>query len=151
MSEPTIYELSSPGRIGVNLPECDVPESDLPTDLMRDDLAMPEVGELQVVRHFVKLSQLNYAIDKGFYPLGSCTMKYNPKINEDAARLPGLAQLHPLTDVEGAQGALYLMYELQNWLGEISGFEGCQLDTSSGRTGRVCGYLDDSQLSYRQQ
>jgi len=141
MSEPTIYELSSPGRIGVNLPECDVPKSDLPTDLMRDDLAMPEVGELQVVRHFVKLSQLNYAIDKGFYPLGSCTMKYNPKINEDAARLPGLAQLHPLTDIEGAQGALYLMYELQNWLGEISGFEGVSLTPAAGAQGEFAGIL----------
>ncbi len=69
-AEPIIYDLGSPGRIGVNLPECDVPETELPANLLRDDLAMPEVGELQVVRHFVKLSQLNYAIDKGFYPLG---------------------------------------------------------------------------------
>lgn len=141
MSEPTIYELSSPGRIGVNLPECDVPESDLPTELMRDDLALPEVGELQAVRHFVKLSQLNYAIDKGFYPLGSCTMKYNPKINEDMARLPGFGQLHPLTDAEGSQGALYLMYELQQWLGEISGFPGISLTPAAGAQGEFAGIL----------
>ena len=102
--EPLIYDLSAPGRIGVNLPECDVPESPLPTDLLRDDLALPEVGEVQVVRHFVKLSQLNYSIDQGLYPLGSCTMKYNPKVNEDAARLPGFAQLHPLTDERWSAG-----------------------------------------------
>jgi glycine dehydrogenase subunit 2 len=141
MSEPTIYEISSPGRIGVNLPDCDVPESQLPTDLMRDDLALPEVSESQVVRHFVKLSQLNYAIDKGFYPLGSCTMKYNPKINEDVARLPGMAQLHPLTDIEGSQGALYLMHELQKWLGEISGFSGVSLTPAAGAHGEFAGIL----------
>lgn len=141
MSEPTIYELSSPGRMGVNLPKCDVPESDLPTDLMRNDLKLPEVGELQVVRHFVKLSQLNYAIDKGFYPLGSCTMKYNPKINEDAARLPGLAQLHPLADEASSQGALMLMYELQKWLGEISGFEAVSLTPAAGAQGEFAGIL----------
>ena len=96
--EPLIYDLGSEGRIGVNLPECDVPLSDLPTDLLRTELRFPEVGELQVVRHFNKLSTLNYSIDKGFYPLGSCTMKYNPKINEDMARLAGFAALHPAAD-----------------------------------------------------
>ncbi|MFQ3567497.1 MAG: aminomethyl-transferring glycine dehydrogenase subunit GcvPB, partial [Aggregatilineales bacterium] len=106
MTEPLIYELSVSGRHGVRLPAVDVPESPLPEDLLREDLDLPEVSELQVVRHFVNLSALNHAIDKGFYPLGSCTMKYNPKINEDMARLPGFAHLHPLTDPEGAQGAL---------------------------------------------
>jgi glycine dehydrogenase subunit 2 len=139
--EPLIYDLGSPGRIGVNLPDCDVPESELPRDLMRDDLKLPEVGELQVVRHFLKLSQLNYAIDKGFYPLGSCTMKYNPKLNEDMARLPGFAALHPLTDGEGTQGALALMYELQRWLGEISGFEAVSLAPAAGAQGEFAGIL----------
>ena len=141
MSRPVIYDLSAPGRIGVNLPKCDVPEAELPGDLLRDDLPLPEVGEVQVVRHFVKLSQLNYAIDKGFYPLGSCTMKYNPKVNEDAARLPGFAQLHPLTDPDGAQGALYLMYELQKWLGEISGFDAVSLTPAAGAQGEFAGIL----------
>lgn len=141
MLEPTIYDLSAPGRVGVNLPECDVPEAELPTELLRDDLPLPEVGEVQVVRHFVKLSQLNYSIDKGFYPLGSCTMKYNPKINEDAARLPGFAQLHPLTETDGAQGALYLMYELQKWLGEISGFNAVSLTPAAGAQGEFAGIL----------
>ena len=141
MLQPLIYDISAPGRVGVNLPECDVPEADLPSELLRDDLPLPEVGELQAVRHFVKLSQLNYSIDKGFYPLGSCTMKYNPKINEDAARLPGFAQLHPLIEATGAQGALYLMYELQQWLGEISGFEAVSLTPAAGAQGEFAGIL----------
>jgi glycine dehydrogenase subunit 2 len=141
MTEPLIYDLSSPGRKGVLLPDCDVPESDLPKDLMRADLDLPEVSELQVIRHFVKLSQLNYSIDKNFYPLGSCTMKYNPKINEDTARLPGLAQLHPLADTEGSQGALALMYQLQNWLAEISGFKAVSLSPAAGAQGEFAGIL----------
>lgn len=138
---PLIYDESVPGRIGVNLPALDVPEADMPTELMRDDLALPEVGELQVVRHYLKLSQLNYAIDKGFYPLGSCTMKYNPKINEDMARLAGFASLHPLTDDEGSQGALSLMHTLQEWLAEISGFEAVSLSPAAGAQGEFAGIL----------
>ena len=113
----------------------------MPSELLRDELPLPEVGEVQVVRHFVKLSQLNYSIDKGLYPLGSCTMKYNPKVNEDAARLPGFAQLHPLTEESGSQGALYLMYELQQWLGEISGFEAVSLTPAAGAQGEFAGIL----------
>ena len=105
------------------------------------NLPLPEVGEVQVVRHFVKLSQLNYSIDQGLYPLGSCTMKYNPKLNEDAARLPGFAQLHPLTDESGAQGALFLMHELQRWLGEISGFAAVSLTPAAGAQGEFAGIL----------
>jgi len=141
MTEPLIYDLSSPGRKGVLLPDCDVPESELPKDLLRADLDLPEVSELQVIRHFVKLSQLNHAIDKGFYPLGSCTMKYNPKINEDTARLPGFAHLHPLSDTEGSQGALALMYNLQNWLAEISGFKAVSLSPAAGAQGEFAGIL----------
>ncbi len=139
--QPLIYDISAPGRSGVNLPECDVPRAPLPADLIRDDLPLPEVGEVQVVRHFVKLSQLNYSIDQGLYPLGSCTMKYNPKLNEDAARLPGFAQLHPLTDEAGSQGALFLMHELQGWLGEISGFEAVSLTPAAGAQGEFAGIL----------
>src|SRR3989304_570882 len=91
MTEPTVYELSVPGRRGVTLPAPDVPEADLPQDLLRNELGLPELSQLDVVRHYLHLSQLNYSIDGGFYPLGSCTMKYNPKINEDAARLGGVA------------------------------------------------------------
>ena len=139
--QPLIYDIGSPGRMGVNLPECDVPKVELPAALMREELPLPEVGEVQVVRHFVKLSKLNYSIDQGLYPLGSCTMKYNPKINEDAARLPGFAQLHPLTDESGSQGALFLMHELQKWLGEISGFEAVSLTPAAGAQGEFAGIL----------
>ncbi len=141
MTEPLIYELSSPGRCGVLLPELDVPETALPEGLLRDDLDLPEVSEVQVIRHFVKLSTLNYSIDKGFYPLGSCTMKYNPKVNEDAARLPGLAGLHPLVDEQDAQGALAMMYHLQGWLAEIAGFAGCSLQPAAGAQGEFAGLL----------
>jgi glycine dehydrogenase subunit 2 len=140
--EPLIYDLGSPGRQNSTLmPRCDVPESELPADLLRADLDLPEVAENDVVRHFVRLSSLNYAIDKGFYPLGSCTMKYNPKINEDMARLPGFAQLHPLQDTETAQGALALMYTLQSWLAEIAGFTACSLQPAAGAQGELAGIL----------
>lgn len=141
MSEPLIYEMSVPGRIGVNLPDCDVPMSQLPTDLIRTELDLPEVGELEVVRHYVRLSHLNHSIDKGFYPLGSCTMKYNPKINEDVARYAGFAHLHPLNDEASAQGALALMYSLQNWLAELSGFAAVSLSPAAGAQGEFAGIL----------
>ena len=98
MTEPLIYDLSSPGRRSATLPDADVQPAALPKDLVREDLPLPEVSEIDVVRHFVRLSQFNHGIDTGFYPLGSCTMKYNPKVNEDAARLPGFAFTHPLQD-----------------------------------------------------
>ncbi|GAB4545039.1 MAG: aminomethyl-transferring glycine dehydrogenase subunit GcvPB [Anaerolineae bacterium] len=141
--EPLIYEISAPGRkIDTLMQKLDVPESaPLPADMLRDDLDLPEVSEIDVVRHFVRLSQLNYAIDKGFYPLGSCTMKYNPKIDEDTARLPGFAQLHPLQDEYTTQGALALMYTLQNWLSEIAGFKGCSLQPAAGAHGEFAGIL----------
>lgn len=140
--EPLIYDLSSPGRKGALLPDLDVPESELPDEsLLRDDVNLPEVSELQVIRHFTNLSYFNHAIDKGFYPLGSCTMKYNPKLNEDMARLPGFATLHPMTDDEGAQGSLALVYELQNWLGEISGFSDVSVTPAAGAQGEFAGIL----------
>ena len=139
--EPLIYDLGSPGRIGINLPDSDVPESDLPADLLRADLDLPEVSEIDVVRHFVRLSHFNYSIDQGFYPLGSCTMKYNPKLNEDMARLPGFANIHPLQDPTSVQGALALMYELQNWLAEISGMKGVSLQPAAGAHGEFAGIL----------
>lgn len=141
MTQPTIYEISVSGRVGVRLPDVDVPETPLPKELLRDELNLPEVSELQVVRHYTNLSSKNYSIDKGFYPLGSCTMKYNPKLNEDVARLPGFAHLHPLTDEEGSQGALALMYQLQNWLAEISGFKKVSLMPAAGAQGEFAGIL----------
>ena len=112
--EPPIFELAAPGRIGASLPACDVPETPLPTHLLRkDDLnGLPELSETEVIRHFTRISQRNMCIDTTMYPLGSCTIKYNPKINEEAARIPGLAMVHPLQPAELSQGALRLMYEL---------------------------------------
>lgn len=137
----TIYEQSVIGRTGVTFPASDVPQTALPTDLLREELDMPEVSELQVVRHFTNLSHLNHSIDEGFYPLGSCTMKYNPKINEDAARLPGFGLLHPLTDEEGSQGALALMHTLEGWLVEIAGLDGASLVPAAGAQGELAGIL----------
>ncbi len=141
MSEPLIYDLSAPGRPGVTLPAPDVPLTALPKGLVRKDLPLPELSELDVVRHFVRLSHLNHSIDTGFYPLGSCTMKYNPKVNEDAARLPGFAFSHPLQDPETAQGNLALMYSVQEWLKEIGGFEGMSLQPAAGAHGELTGIL----------
>ena len=141
MSEPLIYDLSAPGRPGVPLPASDVPVAGLPKGLVRRDLPLPELSEIDVVRHFVRLSQLNHSIDTGFYPLGSCTMKYNPKVNEDAARLPGFAFSHPLQDPETAQGNLALMYSLQDWLCEIGGFAGISLQPAAGAHGELTGIL----------
>jgi len=141
MAEPTIYELSSPGRQGVRFPEPDIPQSPLPTEFRRKDLPLPEVSEVDVVRHFTRLSQKNYGVDIGIYPLGSCTMKYNPKINEAAARLPGFAFTHPLQPEDTVQGNLYLMYALQEWLMEISGFAGITLQPAAGAQGELTGVL----------
>lgn len=139
--EPLIFERSVPGRTGVELPEPGVPETPLPSDLARDDLPLPEVGELEVVRHFTRLSQMNFAVDVGFYPLGSCTMKYNPKINDAVAALPGFTAIHPYQDPDTVQGALQLMYELQAWLAEIAGLPGVTLQPSAGAHGELTGAL----------
>jgi glycine dehydrogenase subunit 2 len=141
MVEPLIYDLSVAGRPGVPMPSSDVPAAALPKGLVRQDLPLPEVSEIDVVRHFVRLSQLNHSVDTGFYPLGSCTMKYNPKVNEDAARLPGFAFSHPLQDPETAQGNLALMYSLQEWLKEIGGFAGISLQPAAGAHGELTGIL----------
>jgi glycine dehydrogenase subunit 2 len=102
---------------------------------------LPEVTEVEVTRHFVRLSRLNYAVDLGFYPLGSCTMKYNPKVNEEVASLPGFADIHPYLPDEACQGALQLLYELQGYLGEIGGMDACTLQPSAGAQGELTGML----------
>src|SRR5699024_8379290 len=114
---------------------------DLPQDMMRDDLDWPEVSEIDVIRHYTRLSQKNHAIDIDMYPLGSCTMKYNPKINEDIARYPGFARLHPEQPESTVQGALQLMYELQEILAEISGFDAVTLQPAAGALGELTGSL----------
>jgi glycine dehydrogenase subunit 2 len=139
--EPIIYELSAPGREGAAVPECDVPLTPLPQHLVREELPLPEVSEVDVVRHFTRLSQKNYCVDLGIYPLGSCTMKYNPKINEEAVKLPGWTALHPYQDENDVQGALQLMYELQEMLGEICGLPGVTLQPAAGAQGELAGIL----------
>jgi glycine dehydrogenase subunit 2 len=141
MTEPTIFEISSLGRQGARFPDADVPKTDLPDGLTRNILPLPELSEIDVIRHFTRLSQLNHAVDIGFYPLGSCTMKYNPKINEVTARLPGLSHIHPLQPIETVQGALGLLYETQEWLKEISGLDAISLQPAAGAHGELTGVL----------
>lgn len=141
MAEPTIFELSSEGRQGVRFPEPDVPEFPLPKDFLRESLPLPELSEVDVVRHFTHLSQLNYHVDTGMYPLGSCTMKYNPKVNEEMARLPGFTHTHPLQPIETVQGNLALMYQLQELLKEISGFAAVSLQPAAGAHGEFTGVM----------
>ncbi|MGA2613333.1 MAG: aminomethyl-transferring glycine dehydrogenase subunit GcvPB [Spirochaetia bacterium] len=141
MPEPLIFEISRKGREGVSLPACDVPQTPIPSRLCRSELALPEVSEVDVVRHYVRLSQLNYAVDTGFYPLGSCTMKYNPKANDAAARLPGISDLHPLQGPATSQGALAIMHGLQAMIAEIGGFHSVSLQPSAGAHGELTGIL----------
>ncbi len=141
MTRPLIFEISRPGRCAASLPALDVPPADLPEELVRRDVSLPEVGELDLIRHYTRLSQLNHGVDVGFYPLGSCTMKYNPKINEQMARLPGFARLHPYQDEETVQGALFLMYHLQEFLAEIGGFAAVSLQPAAGAHGELTGVL----------
>ncbi len=141
--QPTLNELSHPGRSTTTVPHPPADALDrLPPDQRRaEPLALPELNEPEVIRHFVNLSQLNYSVDTGFYPLGSCTMKYNPKINEWAARLPGFAALHPLAPDGLAQGTLELLWELEQWLIEISGMRAVTLQPAAGAQGELTGIL----------
>jgi glycine dehydrogenase subunit 2 len=141
MGEPQLCDISVSGRQGINFPSPDVPLTPLPAGFIREDLPMPELSELDVIRHYTRLSQLNYSIDTGYYPLGSCTMKYNPKINEETARYPGFAYTHPLQPIETVQGNLALMYKLQEWLKEIGGFAGITLQPAAGAQGELTGIL----------
>ena len=146
MDTKLIFEISKDGRKGHVLPKLDVEYKDaenlIPRNYMRGSAAeLPQVPENEVMRHYVNLSVLNHNVDKSFYPLGSCTMKYNPKINEQLSALSGFTQLHPYQPQETAQGALQLMYELQESLLEITGFEGVTLQPSAGAQGELVGLL----------
>jgi glycine dehydrogenase subunit 2 len=141
--QPTLFEKSRPGRGGDKIPHPPKDALDrIPESARRSSApALPELNEPEVVRHYVNLSQLNYAIDTGFYPLGSCTMKFNPKLNEWAARLPGFATLHPLAPDEVAQGTLQLLWELEAILAEVSGMRAVTLQPAAGAHGELCGIL----------
>ncbi|TWE06358.1 glycine dehydrogenase (decarboxylating) beta subunit [Neobacillus bataviensis] len=141
-----IFERSTPGRIGYSLPEMDVPELDvstlLPEGYLREvEPELPEVSELDIMRHYTALSKRNHGLDSGFYPLGSCTMKYNPKINENVARFNGFAHVHPLQDESSVQGALALLYDLQQHLIEITGMDEVTLQSAAGAHGEWTGLM----------
>ena len=135
-------DVSQPGKIGCSLPALDVPPARLPPEeLLRQELELPEVSEVGLMRYFTALSKLNYGVDTGLYPLGSCTMKYNPKWHEDIARLPGFASIHPLQPEESVQGAMQLMFELQVYLAEITGMNATSLVPMAGAHGEFTGLL----------
>ncbi len=145
MNVPILYEQSQAGRVGYALPPLDVPEQHparlLPGIALIDAPPLPEVGELQVLRHFTRLSQLNHAIDLDLYPLGSCTMKYNPRINEEVVRLPGISGCHPYQDEAQIQGMLALMHGLEGFLAEIAGMDRATLQPAAGAAGEFTGLL----------
>lgn len=141
-----IFEISTPGRIGYSLPEMDVTEVSLddilPAEYIRaEEAELPEVSELDIMRHYTALSKRNHGVDSGFYPLGSCTMKYNPKINENVARLNGFAHIHPYQEAKTVQGALELMYDLQEHLIEITGMDQVTLQPAAGAHGEWTGLM----------
>ncbi|GCE05162.1 aminomethyl-transferring glycine dehydrogenase subunit GcvPB [Dictyobacter aurantiacus] len=144
--ETLIFEKGAPGRRAATMPSMDVPvealDSMIPSSLLREEPApLPEVSEIEVVRHYTHLSQRNFGVDTGFYPLGSCTMKYNPKLNEDMAALPGFAHIHPLQPAKTVQGAIQLMYELERYLAEISSMARVTLQPSAGAHGELTGLM----------
>ncbi|MFO7295509.1 MAG: aminomethyl-transferring glycine dehydrogenase subunit GcvPB [Caldicoprobacter sp.] len=143
---PLIFEISKPGRKAYSLPHCDVPQRALeemvPRECLREEDAMlPEVSEVDVIRHFTRLSRLNYGVDSGFYPLGSCTMKYNPKVNEDVASLPGFTQVHPLQPDEAVQGCLEILYRMDRLLSEITGMDRFSFQPAAGAHGELTGLM----------
>ncbi|WP_246945966.1 aminomethyl-transferring glycine dehydrogenase subunit GcvPB [Bacillus pinisoli] len=145
-NQPLIFELSKSGRVGYSLPELDVEnlnvEEVIPSDYLRTEEAeLPEVSELDIMRHYTALSRRNHGVDSGFYPLGSCTMKYNPKINENVARFPGFAHVHPLQEEETAQGAMALLFDLQEHLKEITGMDEVTLQPAAGAHGEWTGLM----------
>ncbi|HCY85283.1 MAG TPA: aminomethyl-transferring glycine dehydrogenase subunit GcvPB, partial [Desulfobacteraceae bacterium] len=140
-NEPQLWEKSRDGRCAISLPKSDVERVQMDPSLTGDAPELPQLSELDVVRHFTRLSQWNFGVDSGMYPLGSCTMKYNPKTNEVQAARQGFAGAHPLTGDEFSQGALRLMYELEQLLGEITGFPAVTLQPAAGAHGELAGIL----------
>src|SRR5438034_2370065 len=137
-----IYERSRAGRRASTLPKHDLPAAEVPAELARArPPRLPEVAEPELVRHFTELTTRNFGIDTGFYPLGSCTMKYNPRVNERVALLQGFRDLHPLQEEEGAQGALELMWRLQAILAEVTGLHAVSLQPAAGSQGELTGLM----------
>lgn len=141
LNEPLLWEKGKKGRVGISLPDMDVPAMLPEQKLCSDGLDFPDLSEMDVVRHYTRLSQWNFGVDTGMYPLGSCTMKYNPKINEKVAATPEFAAAHPMLADEYLQGTLQLMYELQEYLAAITGMAGVSLQPSAGAQGELAGML----------
>jgi glycine dehydrogenase subunit 2 len=139
--EPLLFEQGSPGRSGVDLPEPPAVKARLGGLERTQPIGLPGLSEPQVVRHFVRLSRRNYAIDMGMYPLGSCTMKHNPRLNEKVARLPGFAEAHPLQPVETVQGALAVIDEVARWLKALTGMPAVAMSPAAGAHGELCGLM----------
>lgn len=139
-----IFEMSKPGRVALDLPSCDVPcrelDTIIPAQFLRDKPAeLPEVSQLDLMRHYTGLSNRNFGVDSGFYPLGSCTMKYNPKVNEDVSQYAGFAELHPLQETKTVQGALKLLYNMEQYLAEIAGMDAVTMQPVAGSHGELTG------------
>jgi len=141
LNEPLLWERGRNGRKGMSLPESDVPSADVPPGLLGDGPSFPDLSEVEIARHYTRLSTWNFGVDSGLYPLGSCTMKYNPKINEKIAATPALANAHPMLDDEQVQGTLQLMYELQEYLAAITGLPAVSLQPAAGAHGELTGML----------
>lgn len=141
MEEPLLWEKGKKGRNGMSIPESDVPSAPLPSDLCNEGIDFPDLSEGEVVRHYTRLSQWNFGVDTGMYPLGSCTMKYNPKINEKHAAAEEITSAHPLLDDEYCQGTLRIIYELQNFLAEITGLDAVSVQPAAGAHGELAGML----------
>ena len=141
IEEPLIFEMDAPGRTGVDLPAVPQHKERLGGMKRKGEVGLPGLGESQVVRHYTKLSQKNYAIDMSVYPLGSCTMKHNPRLNEKIARMKGFADIHPLAPRETVQGALAVIHELAHWLVTLTGMKAVAMSPKAGAHGELCGIL----------
>lgn len=141
LNEPLLWEKGRKGRTAFSLPEQDVPEADIEKELIGEAPDFPDLGEVEVVRHYTRLSQWNFGIDTGMYPLGSCTMKYNPKINEKMAATPGISSAHPMLDEQLSQGVLQMMFELQACLASITGMDAVSLQPAAGAQGEMTAML----------
>ena len=141
LDEPLLWEKGKPGRVAYSMPSRDVPEEPVDDTLVGDGPDFPDLGELDVIRHYTRLSQWNFGIDTGMYPLGSCTMKYNPKINEKMAATPGLASAHPLLEAKLSQGILKLHYELEHYLATVTGMDAVSLQPAAGAQGELTAML----------
>ncbi|PID72751.1 MAG: glycine dehydrogenase (aminomethyl-transferring) [Desulfobulbus propionicus] len=141
LDEPLLWEKGKKGRKGMSIPQSDVPSAPLPDELIGAPVDFPDLSEVDVVRHYTRLSQWNFGVDTGMYPLGSCTMKYNPKINDQQAATPEIAAAHPMLDDEYSQGVLQIMYELQHYLAAITGLDAVSLQPAAGAHGELTGML----------